>query len=278
MGTEIKKPNKTNLPHHPCHPAFSQETGRCSSSQERVKQLCKAHLASPVCTWSTERTPALSSAVLGEEPQLWLSTAVFVAFFVNKSKGDFGLCVRHGLYRAGQGKLLLTESIVEVALPHTISARLGPERGECWACWLQSQFLLCFPTFSHKTALLHKRKTETEKRGHQIRALLGFLLDHQDLSRSHPANTEFAIMTFSGNYSCAFLLKCFIPQRFCSSMKHSWLDFQHCYTWGLLYGTVSIQKMWVSPFSNFHCTFWRKIEREKLYLYIKIFFKCLETL
>lgn len=90
MGTEIN----TKLPPHPprCRP-FPQETVRWRSFQERVKQLCKTHLASPVCTRCAERTPALSSAVLGEEPQEWLSTPVFVAFFVDKSKGDFwALC------------------------------------------------------------------------------------------------------------------------------------------------------------------------------------------
>lgn len=111
-GTDIKINTKL-LPHPPCHLPFSQEPVRCCSFPERVKQLCKAHLTSPVCTWCAETTPALSSAVLGEEPQEWLSTPVFAAFFVNKTKGDFGLCVQHGLCRAGQGKLLLTKSIVE---------------------------------------------------------------------------------------------------------------------------------------------------------------------
>lgn len=112
MGTEIKINTKLP-PHPPCCRPFPQETVRWRSFQERVKQLCKTHLASPVCTLCAERTPALSSAVLGEEPQEWLSTPVFVAFFVDKSKGDSGLCVQHGLYRAGQGKLLLTKSVVE---------------------------------------------------------------------------------------------------------------------------------------------------------------------
>lgn len=117
--------------------------------------------------------------------------------------------------------------------------------------------------------MFHKRKTGTKNRSRQVRAQLGFLLDHQDPSKSHPVNIAFAIMTFSGNYIFASLLKYFIQQWFCSSMKHSWLDFQHCYTWGLLYRTVFTQRMWKLPFSSFQCTFSRKIRKRKILFYKK---------
>lgn len=48
--------------------------------------------------WCLQRTLSLNSAVLGEEPWKQLSMLFFVAFFVNKSKGDWALYATWSLF------------------------------------------------------------------------------------------------------------------------------------------------------------------------------------
>lgn len=205
-----------------------------------------------------------------------------------------------------------------MALLYTTASRQGPECAEYWAPYPKLELLLCLPIFSHTRTTFHQRKSGMENgspqvrtylssgssgliqvtaRQHhacshdlpwqlQVRAYLSFLLDHQHLPKSHPVNRVLAIMTFPGNYSFASLLNCFIQQWFCSSMKHCWLDFQHCCTWGPLYRAASTQSMWESPFSGFSIHIWKENRRTKILFYKKsqkgifkclIFFVCLKT-
>lgn len=111
MGTEIKIKN--------CLPILLTASLLPRDSEMYVVPPWKGlssfakHILPPLIVPGVQRGLQLSAVQsLGRSPRSGSARQFFVAFFVNKSKGDFGLCVQHGLYRAGQGKLLLTKSIV----------------------------------------------------------------------------------------------------------------------------------------------------------------------
>lgn len=166
MGTEIKINTKLP-PHPPCHPRFSQET---VPSRKGLSSSAK-HVLPPWFVFGVQRGLQLSAVKsLVRSPRCGSTLQFLLLSLLTNLKGTLGFCMQHGLYRAGQEKLLLTKSRVENGTAAHSIITPGTWVWRMLSLLTVITILLCFPTFRHKTATLHKRKTEMEKRGHQVRA------------------------------------------------------------------------------------------------------------
>lgn len=94
---------------------------RYSSFQERVKQLCKAHLATHAGTEDKWRALGVQRGLqlwtvqsLGRSPRSVSARYFLLLPLLINLKGTLGFaCNVDFIYRAGQGRLLFTKSIVE---------------------------------------------------------------------------------------------------------------------------------------------------------------------
>lgn len=98
-----------------------RDSMRYSSFQERVNRLCKAHLATPAGTedkWRAlsgqRRLQLWTVQSLGRSPRSGSARYFLLPSLLINLKGTLGFaCNMDFIYRAGQGRLLLTKSIVE---------------------------------------------------------------------------------------------------------------------------------------------------------------------